>query len=306
VGHVPRVRIPHVASLGLLLATVAGSALARADGARDYGEWLPGDSRTISRKTSASLDAPVTEIVFTPHDELKVAADLAIARIPTGPLALRPGFSGFSDILYANTGGFWPVPPSTGSLLFRGHFELSLAVDAERLARRWLGSAGAIEVVFVGGHESDHVLGSGTPDQGYVSAPRAGDIVEGGGGNFAGPELALRLGLGPRLELWARVADRIYFNAPVLHEPSLEGGLRWFVAPGVVPLVSVFGEALLVDPNQNRGRDGGDVQLLAGVGLPGRHGEVIPLVALDIGNQKGLLVNHREADFVVGVRYAPF
>jgi hypothetical protein len=292
--------------LGLLLATVASSPFARADPARHSFEWLPGESRAVSRKMSASLDAPVTEIVFAPRDELKAGADVAIARIVTGGVALRPGFSAFVDVLYADPGGFWPVSPRSGAILFRGHYEFSLALDAERLSRQWLGSAGAVEVAFFAGHESDHVLGSGPPDPGFVNAPRAGDITDGGGGHFTGPELALRFGMGPRLELWARAADRIYFHGPVLHEPSLEGGLRWLLRPGLVPLVSVFGEALLVDPNQNLGRDGGDVQLLAGLGLPGRHGEVIPFVALDIGNQKGLLINHREADCAIGVRYAPF
>jgi hypothetical protein len=275
--------------------------VARADGV----EWLPGDSRTVTRIVSASLDAPVMSIVFAPRVEMKPAIDLGLVRVPLEGVALRLGLSGFADVQYANAGGFWPVAPSTGGILFRGHHELSLGLAAERLARAWLGPRGAFEVVLVEGHESDHVLEGGGPSSGFVNAPRPGDIVDGGEGNFIGLEVGLRAPLG-RVDLWGRLSDRRYIDDPVFHKPSVEGGVRWHLRPHFEPLLSLFGEALLVDPNRNEARDGGDGQLLAGVALSGTHGEVIPFVAVDVGNQKGLLVNHREADVVLGVRYAPF
>jgi hypothetical protein len=275
---------------------------ARADGV----EWLPGDSRTVTHAVSASLDAPVSSIVFAPRDEIKAGFDLGIARIPLDGVALRPGLSGFADVQYANPGGFWPVPPPTGGILFRGHYEFSLDLGAERLGHAWFGPRGAFEIVLVAGHESDHVLAGEGPSPGFASATRRGDIVDGGEGNFVSVEVALRVPLGRRLDGWGRLGDRRYIDDPVFHKPSIEGGVRWHLWPHVEPLVSVFGEALLVDRNTNQASDGGDGQLVAGVALSGSYGEVIPCVTVDVGNQKGLLVNHREADLLVGVRYAPF
>jgi hypothetical protein len=185
--------------VGAVLTIVALGAVSRS--ARADLEWLPGNSRAVPRTASASLDAPVTGIVFAPRDELKAAADIGVARVSFAGVALRPGISGFCDVQYVGVGGFWPVPPSTGQILFRGHYELSLALSAERLARAWLGPRGALEVVIAAGHESDHVLGSGDPDSGFVDAPRRGDIVDGGGGNFLIYEIAMRVPLGTRFDL---------------------------------------------------------------------------------------------------------
>jgi hypothetical protein len=269
--------------------------------------WIPGTSREISRELSASLDAPVTTIVFMPRDELKPALDVGIVKVPLSGVALRPGVSGFADVQWVNTGGFTPIPPSTGQILFRGHFELSLSLAAETLAHRLFGPRGTLEITAGVGHESDHVLGSGGPDDGFVNAPRPGDIINGGGGNFALYDVAvLAPALRGRIALWARGGDRIYVDDPVLHLPSLEGGVRVHAWPRVEPVASVYGEVLLADPNVNHGKDGGDVQGLLGLALAGAFGEATPFVAVDVGNQKGLLINHREADLVFGVRYAPF
>ncbi len=287
----------------MVAATASATQGAQAVG---EAEFLPGSSREVTRSTSASLDAPVTTIVFTPRVELKAAADVGLFRWDLSGVALRPGLAGFCDLQYADPGGFWPVPPPTGQILFRGHYEFSVSLSAEHLARKSLGPRGAIEVAILGGHESDHVLGSGGPESGFVNAPKPGDIVSGGGGNFFGTEVAIRAPMPSAGEVWARIADRRYIAGPILHEPSIEGGLRWHLWPHAEPVVSVFFEGLLVDPNQNAGRNGGDGELLAGVAFPGRWGELTPFASAQVGNQKGLLINHREFDVVLGVRYAPF
>ena len=51
---------------------------------------------------------------------------------------------------------------------------------------------------------------------------------------------------------------------------------------------------------------GGSVGLLAGLALPGAPGELVPYAAMNAGNNKGLLINRREIDVSIGVRYAPF
>jgi hypothetical protein len=272
----------------------------------DELSWLPGNSREISRTTSASLDAPVTGVVFAPRVEMRAAGDLAFMRIPFEGVALRPGFAGFCDVQYSEPGGFWPAG-GKGPILFRGNFGFSLALSAERLARSWFGKRGAIEVAVVLGHESDHVLGSGPPDSGFVNAPLPGDIINGGGGNFLVYDLAVRVPMGAHFDVWSRLVDRAFLPGfPIQNAPGLEAGVRWHLWHYFEPLVSVFGEGLLVDHDQNEAKDGGDAELLAGIAVPGTFGELVPYTSLDIGNQKGLLINHREIDLIIGVRYAPF
>jgi hypothetical protein len=285
----------------VLLAALAVQAPARADGGTTT--WMPGNSREIPKTASASRDAPVSGLVFAPRVAAKGAADLAVASIDAGGIALRPGFYGFFELEHANRGLSGPLPlPGEGSgpMLWRGSFGLSLMMDADRLARSWFGPRGAIEWGVTAGHESDHITGASFDD-----APAPSDIPDGGGGNFLLYEAALRASLGSKLEAWARLQDRAYFQGPILHAPGAEAGVRWHLAPHAEPLVSVFGEALLV--NQEQGvRDGGFFGVLAGLAAPGAAGELLPYVALDVGNGKGLLINRREAVGSIGVRYAPF
>jgi hypothetical protein len=298
----------------LVLATALFAT--RQAGAADGFTWLPGNSHQIERNASASRDAPVLGLTFAPRVEAKAAADFALLKIASGGVALRPGFSGFFDLEHAETGLKGPLPlpgEGNGVMLWRGHFEFSLLLSAERLARDWLGPRGALEVGATVGHESDHVTG-----ESFNDAPRPGDIVS-GGGNFVLYEIAMRKALGGRVMLWARVEDRAYWLGPIAHAPGAEIGLRWHALPHVEPVTSLFGEALLVDHrvNQNgesaaehlqilEAKSGGFVGWLLGIGLPGAFGQLIPFTALDVGNGKGLLINRREIDLSIGVRYAPF
>ncbi len=266
--------------------------------------WMPGESREVSRATSASRDVPVSDLVFAPRVGAKGAADFAFLALRAGGVALRPGFDAFFALEHANVGVAGPLPlpgEGKGPMLWRGLFRASLALSAERLARKWLGPGGAVEITAAAGHESDHVTGGSFDD-----APEPGDILDGGGGNFVVYDAAMRAFLVPRLEAWARVGDRIYWAGPILHAPGAEAGLRWHLLPHVEPVLSLFGEALLVDHDLNAARDGGLAALLAGVALPGALGELIPYTAVDVGNGKGLLINRREIDASIGVRYAPF
>jgi hypothetical protein len=305
------------ATLALALVVAAAVLSTRRVRADDAVTWLPGNSREIDRNASASRDAPVTGLTFAPRVGAKAAADFAFVKIASGGVALRPGFAGFFDLEHAVSGLNGPLPlpgEGNGQMLWRGHFEFSLLLSAERLARDWLGPRGALEIGMTVGHESDHVTGASFND-----APEPGDIVSGGGGNFLLYELALRAALGTRVTMWARVEDRAYWLGPIAHAPGAEVGVRWHARPHFEPLTSVFGEGLLVDHRVHQGnesaaedqqileaKNGGFLGWLVGIGLPGAYGQLIPYAALDVGNGKGLLINRREMDLSIGVRYAPF
>jgi len=72
------------------------------------------------------------------------------------------------------------------------------------------------------------------------------------------------------------------------------------------PIVSVFGERLFVDHGLNQAKNGGFASLMAGVAIHGAGGELIPYLTLEGGNGKGLLINRREVNVTIGVRFAPF
>lgn len=286
-------------TLVLFALSVSGGALA--DDARVA--WMPGSSREISRSVSASRDTPVSGLVFGPRVRATAAADFAVMKLHLAGIALRTGFDGFFDLEHADTGYRGAPLPGRGNgpMLWRGMYRMSLALSAERVARAWFRTGGAIEIAVSLGHESDHVTGGSFDD-----APRRGDIVAGGGGEFAIYEAALRAPIATTVDVWGRVQDRAYFRGAIFHAPGLEGGLRWRAWPHLWPTFSVFGEGLLVNPNLNGAKDGWFVAALAGLALHGALGEVMPFVSADAGNDKGLLINRRELRVSIGVRYAPF
>ena len=284
-----------------IVALAASSSNARADGVT----WIPGNSREIARTSSASRDAPVSALVFAPRVRAMAAADFAFAKIDLGGgVALRPGMAAFFELEHAEKGkkGALPLPgQGNGPMLWRGHYLVSLALSAERLAKRWLGDRGAIEIAAMAGHESDHVTGASFDD---VHGP--GDILYGGGGEFVTFDVAVRAPLGASVDVWGRVANRRYLRGAILDAPGIEGGVRWRVDKVLQPLLSVFAERLFVDHGQNGADNGGFASLLAGVAVHGAMGELVPFVSLDAGNGKGLLINRRETNLTIGVRFAPF
>jgi hypothetical protein len=303
--HVRREQLSNGVRRALTIAVAMACASFVASNARAETTWIPGNSREIARTVSASRDAPVSALVFAPRVRAMAAADFAFAKIDLGGgVALRPGMAAFFELEHAETGksGALPLPgQGNGPMLWRGHYLVSLALSAERLARRWLGDRGAIEIAMMAGHESDHVTGASFDD-----VHGRGDIEAGGGGEFVVYDVAMRAAVGASVDVWARVAERRYLRGAILHAPGVEGGLRWRATRVLQPLVSVFAERLFVDPNVNGGNDGGFASILAGVAVHGQVGELLPFLSIDAGNGKGLLINRREINLTVGVRFAPF
>jgi hypothetical protein len=171
------------------------------------------------------------------------------------------------------------------------------------------------------GHESDHATSASSS---AIAPPGPYAIPFGGGGDYLAPDVALRLPAGPALMITVRLQDRIYFNelpllvgahaasdsiADGLHEglvnaPGADLIVRWRAAPWAMPQLALFGEHLFA--HDSFVPDGQFFRALAGVVFPGRVGEVEPFASFDGGNGKGLLVQHRELRFSVGVRYAIF
>jgi len=291
-----------MACVSMACVSIACASTARAS---PSVTWIPGNSREIPRTPSASRDAPVSGLVFAPRVRAMGAADFAVAKIDLGGVALRPGLDGFFELEHAETGtrdGALPLPGmGNGPMLWRGVYRVSLALSAERLARRWLGERGAIEIAWSAGHESDHVTGASFDD-----APNRGDILAGGGGEFLIDEIAARFPLSPAVDAWMRMEERTYLRGAIRHAPGVEAGLRWRATSVLQPIVSLFAEALLVDHGLNAAKNGGFASILAGLALHGAAGEMTPFVSVDVGNGKGLLINRHELRVSVGVRYAPF
>jgi len=276
--------------------------------------WLPGPAREIVRTRSASRDTPVLEAAWGPRAQSNLGVDYGLVRlrIPSHELSLR--WSGYAMIALeqaepASEGEgqlasyFFPI----GSQLWRGLYGTALSLSADGMARRWLGAGGGLEVTVLAGHESDHFdhfFRAFEPSDEFATRP--GDITHGGGGNFIQPDLALRVRPGDELELTMRVQDRIYFEGPLLHAPGLDAVLRYRLLDWLEPTLALFGEALLADPRINQADHGGSGRLTLGPAFVGRWGEITTFFSTEVGNGKGMLINHRELRFGAGIRYAIF
>lgn len=233
--------------VSLALVTFAAS-LAHADVTLT---WLPGNSREVPRTTSASRDAPVSGLVFAPRVRAMGAVDFAFVKVDLGGVVLRPGFDAFFEIEHAEQGvsGALPLPgQGKGPMLWRGFYRASLALSAERLARSWLGAGGAIELTVAPGHESAHVTAASFDD-----APRSGDILHGGGGDFVGFDGAVRFVATSRVDVWLRAQDRVYVEGPIRNAPGLDLGLRWRATPLLQPVV------MFLTPIHRQGRSYGEM-----------------------------------------------
>ncbi len=292
-----------------MFAVAAGSAAtARAEGSLipAWTERLPGNAREISRASSASRDTPVLEGAYGPASQSSVGLEFGTVRLHWEGISVRLGVH-FLVALENHDKGIFAGMPFVASQLWRGLWGSSLAFTSRSLARRWFGPRGALEVTTLFGHENAHADADFRDTHpGFGSAPRRGDIVRGGEGNYFQHDLAARLAPHESLDLVLRVQDRIYVTGLMRHAPGLDVVLTWRMIPEIQPMVAIFAERLFVNPGDNASENGGFARVMLGALLPGKLGVVTPFLSLDGGNGKGFLVNQSQVRGSFGLRYSPF
>ena len=294
------------ASIFAAAMTVAVSA--RADGTffPAWSERLPGNAREISRTASASRDTPVLEGAYGPTSQSSVGMEFGTVRLHWGGLSVRLGVH-FLVALENHDKGILSGMPFVATQLWRGLWGSSLSFTSTSLARAWFGPRGGLEVTTLFGHETAHAdaeFRDAHPD--FADAPRRGDILDGGAGNYLQHDLAVRLAPTEDLDLVLRAQDRIYLTGLLRHAPGLDLVLTWRLRPELQPMVAVFAERLFVNPGDNGAESGGFARVMLGAALPGKLGVVTPFLSLDGGSGKGFLVNQREVRGSFGLRYSPF
>ncbi len=293
---------------GAFAAAVASPSAARAQGSfiPAWSERLPGNAREISRSTSASRDTPVLEGAYGPASQSSVGLEFGTVRLHREGISVRLGVH-FLVALENHDKGVLAGMPFVASQLWRGVWGSSLAFTSRSLSRRWFGPRGAFEVTTVFGHENAHADADFRDTHpGFSDAPRRGDILHGGEGNYFQHDLAVRLAPRDSLDLVLRVQDRIYVTGQLRHAPGLDAQLTWRLVPEIQPMIAVFAERLFVNPGENAAQNGGFARVMLGALLPGKLGVVTPFLSLDGGNGKGFLVNERELRGSFGLRYSPF
>jgi hypothetical protein len=271
-----------------------------------WSERLPGNAREISRSSSASRDTPVLEGAYGPTSQSSVGLEFGTVRLHWEGISVRLGVH-FLVALENHDKGIFAGMPLVATQLWRGLWGSSLAFTSRSLARQWFGPRGALEVTTLYGHETAHADADFRDTHpGFNDAPRRGDLVDGGEGNYFQHDLAVRLAPAERLDLVLRVQDRIYVTGLMRHAPGLDLVLTWRLLPELQPMIAVFAERLLVNPGQNGAENGGFARVMLGAVLPGKLGMVTPFLSLDGGNGKGFLVNQREVRGSFGLRYSPF
>lgn len=295
-----------------LVAFTALALLPAALGPAARAEWrfLPEAARLVPLEATASRDAAVLAYAFGPSGQISLGHALTIAshRCVAGP-DLHLGLTGLVALEDASHGTVLPdelmrVVATTEVAWTFGEgpgprWELGLRIGVERARELVAAPSERVELQF---------------------GPR--DIPFGAGGVFFGIDLALSTDLGARWGLDARVADRMFINAfpralgfdaeaievaswldeGLAHAPSLSIDLRWRASDAVQPVAR--GHVELLVPADDHADAAVRFRLLAGVALPGRLGELLPFVALDIGAGDGMLVNRHELRLSIGVRHA--
>lgn len=276
----------------LVLLVIALPKAASADAAF---EFLPGSPRAISRSSSASRDTPTLEYAYGPRAQHSVGTDFGLVKVSGDALSGRFGMYGMVCLENHTDKNAFPAHE-----LWRGLIGWSFALSFDRFAERAFGERGALEVAFDLGHESDHHDGFAD----FGDPPHDGDIPNGGGGDFVGPDVALRVAAFRTLDVTTRLVDRVFVRGALKNAPGAELIVRWRATAWMQPLVSTFGEALVPRPDESK--TGGFFRAMVGLAFPGTIGEVIAFTSLDAGNGKGLLINRHETRLSVGVRYAIF
>jgi hypothetical protein len=299
---------PRALAGATLLAIASSAPRARADGSLipAWTERLPGNAREISRAASASRDTPILEGAYGPASQSSVGIEFGTVRLHWEGISVRLGVH-FLVALENHDKGFISGMPFVANQLWRGLWGSSLAFTSRGLARRWFGPRGGLEVTTLFGHESAHADADFRDTHpGFFAAPRRGDILKGGEGNYFQHDLAVRLAPTEKLELVLRVQDRIYITGLVRQAPGLDAVLTWKLLPELQPMVAIFAERLFVNPGENASENAAFARVMLGALLPGKLGVVTPFVSLDGGNGKGFLVNQVEARGSFGLRYSPF
>ncbi|MFO0568436.1 MAG: hypothetical protein U0263_22430 [Polyangiaceae bacterium] len=283
------------------LALLCSCSLARAE-----THFLESHARALPLSWSASRDAPITELAYGPRAYGSFGVAPAIVTFSSGS-ELRVGVSAAFAWEASDSSGF-------SALLHRDLEALTLAVALHDV----FAARDTFELTTSIGHEGSHAS-LAAPTEPY----RPTDIPFGAGGSHLGMDLALRLWPSNRLSLVSRLGERVYVNAfplwvgareesdhvadalseGVIHAPFAALELRQRTTRGFQPLVSVFGEAQLA--HDDSARDAVLVRALVGAALPGAGFELVPFVAGDAGNGKGLLVNRRELRLSAGLRLTP-
>ncbi|MFO0751685.1 MAG: hypothetical protein U1F43_39360 [Myxococcota bacterium] len=299
--------------MAVALAFVALRVEARAE--PPCWRWLPGETRAVPLADTASRDAPVLEYAFGPTGQVSLGHALGLVSRTGGAVGTHLQLTGLVALEDASGAALFPDE------LARVRATTSIAWSWDRAMARALGPGATLELGLELGLERSRELVAAESDRVDLRI-EGDDIPFGGGGVWVGLDLSLRAPLGGAWTLEARLADRMFTNAfPLLfglraesnvaasfmgeglsHAPSLALGLRWAATPSVQPVARVFVEGLFArDDNADSSYF---ARLMVGSAFPGRAGELLPFVSLDVGAGKGLLVNRHELRLSIGVRHA--
>jgi hypothetical protein len=299
-----------------IFAAVAVTLPFECAAARADTTWLPGSDRGIPRATSASRDTPAFEYAYGPRAQASIGAEPGLVATTSGANTFRVGFYALAALENATSDRVFPP-----SELWRGLVGVSFALELPKLARALFVPGSDLEIALVVGHESDHATQASTST---LAPPGPLAVPFGGGGDFLAPDIAWRLPLGRVARVTMRLQDRVYFNelpllvgarvasdsvADTLHEGLVNAAagdlvVEWLLAPWATPRLALFAEHLF--PHDAFVPGGQRARVMAGVGLPGKVGELEPFVSFDGGNGEGILIQERALRLSVGVRYAPF
>ena len=270
-------------------------------------QLLPGESRVISHSMSASRDTALMGYQVLPRVVLTTGADFAVFGFRFSGLDMRVGMFGIIEVQTTEPDplNFLTVP--SGPYLWRGLLGYSVSCALEKLATRWLGNRGALEISLSERHESEHYTGSGEDlRKAYRHIPNIGD--------FLLLDLAMRKAIGP-LDIEARIQNK-FFLSSADHKPySLGPGgdlvFRLRLPTWAHPFLSMFSEYLFADSLERDGKvfevpDNYLVRALLGVVFPGKVADLQIFMATSVGHGKGLLSDQEEFCIGWGIRIGLF
>lgn len=265
--------------------------------------FMPGDSRVISHRESASRDTALIAYEVIPRVAVTTGGDFAFFGFRFAPVELRIGMFGmfeFSTVDPARA-NFLTVP--AGPYVWRGLLGYSMSLSLRQLSAILLSPGDAIEVSAAFRHESEHTIDGGGENQSrFEGVPHIGDFIL--------LDLALRKGLGP-FGIEVRVQNKFFLPTYDNYAFGPGGDLifKWRALPMLHPFVSVFGEYLFPKDRANSEIPVPDnylVRWLAGIILPGTSADVQLYFSAEYGYEKGILALEKGFRYGWGIRVAPF